>query len=323
MLELGRRPAFQGLQLYSSDAQRRLDTHGLYIYAGPTGSGKTLLAVCHSFPYADRRCNLCEPDCEKSWKVYANLESTKEWTNSIEAASQLIASEGELDHAIVILDEAYLNAESRRSMRNENLQLDYFLRQTRKKTIKLFFTTQTVDILDRRIRGSAKRVYNVWNPDGKGLSVGAMVYRREDGRVPPWKRRSRPQIRWWYTAAYRDRYRTDEVISEEGALSREQYVYARVPVGGKLVMRRLSYRRVVELVLEDMVVAGGARLTPTLNEISQEVQRRFTGIALKLAVLSKHLQDIGYRAQFDGEDNRYLLGVDIDLDAPSEGLSAQ
>ena len=318
MLELGRRPTFQGLQLYSSEGRERVDSHGLYIYAGPTGSGKTLLAVCHSYAYANRRCNLCEPECGKSWKVYANLESTQEWALSIEAASQLIASEGELEHAVIILDEAYLNAESRRSMRNENLQLDYFLRQTRKKTVKLFFTSQTVDILDRRIRGSAKRVYNVWNPDGRGLVVGAMVYRREDGRAAPWKRRMRPQIRWWFTASYRDKYRTDEVISEEGALSREQYVYARVPVAGQVVMKRFSYRRLVELVVEDMAVAGGSKLRPTLEEVAQEIERRYGGIGMKPAVLNKHLQDIGYRPQFDGEDNRYLLGVDIQLEAPQD-----
>ena len=76
-----------------------------------------------------------------------------------------------MDHAVIILDEAYYNAEARRSMRNENFQLDYFVRQSRKKGVKLFFTTQTIDILDRRLRASAKRIFNVWNPDGCMVST--------------------------------------------------------------------------------------------------------------------------------------------------------
>ena len=54
-----RRPVLRRVSRHPGRSLDRPDTHGLYLYAGPTGSGKTLLAVTHAQSYAYQRCVGC------------------------------------------------------------------------------------------------------------------------------------------------------------------------------------------------------------------------------------------------------------------------
>lgn len=221
--------------------------HGMHIIVGPTGSGKTMLAVHFARSYVGKRCNLCaegtacHKEGGKKWRVVTNMQNPKvlEWAEYLEDLDQLDDEEG---HIIGIIDEIHQFADSRRSMREDNIVISRLLAQARKSTTKLYVTSQSVGKVDVRLRNEAKVFWNVWNPDQRGITIGAVVQKQSDGSSPPWARANpRPVVRFFNTRGTRDHYDTYEVI-EDGALRRRsiEKTLRFVDANGNIVKAPLS-----------------------------------------------------------------------------------
>jgi hypothetical protein len=57
-------------------------------------------------------------------------------------------------NAVFLVDEAHIFIDARRSSSGRNLALSYFILQTRKQNVWLFFTTQYYHQVDKRLRAS-------------------------------------------------------------------------------------------------------------------------------------------------------------------------
>ena len=239
-------------------------THGVNAMVGPTGSGKSLLVVLMARAYYEGRardpatgmCVCRESGCEQKWTVYANMKAParKEkgrWTTPLDVAGDLLSSDSELSHAVIILDEGYQTFDSRRSMRTENVKIANQLSQIRKHENRLFISSPSIDSIDRRIRQMIKRVYNCWSPD-EGRHVCAAVHELNLAHLPPWLRDQRPELRRWYTAPYWKYYDSWEQIRDDedlGSWKTEPGMFMNVD-GQKayVYVRQLIFEYVARLV---------------------------------------------------------------------------
>ena len=231
------------------------ETHGVYCFVGPPASGKTLLAVWMARQYTtgSARRNLgrcpCEIDgCTEKWICYSNLESTwktkenpKGWSRPLDVASAIMDKDQDLGHSIILLDEAYLfGMDSRRSQRTINLDAGYFVSQRRKlssSTVKMYMTSQSIDMIDSRVRQMTSRIYNCWSTDS-GVRVYASITLSAMGHLPPWERNRPPINKVFYTANARKFYNQHELVDAEELMSRgvQPKMIVKLPNGEKTVV---------------------------------------------------------------------------------------
>jgi hypothetical protein len=105
---------------------------------GGLGSGKTLLMTRY-----------LKKDYDKGRKVYANYGLRNMEYEKVDM-NKLIRNELDLQNASVGIDEFTLYADSRSSMGNK--LISYFVLQTRKTHVCLYYTTQNIQMVDRRVR---------------------------------------------------------------------------------------------------------------------------------------------------------------------------
>lgn len=213
------------------------ETHGVYCFVGPPGSGKTLLAVWMARQYTTgtvkRQNGICpceDPECKETWKCYSNLSATwkskdnpKGWALPLDVASAIMDKSEDLGHSIILLDEAYLfGMDSRRSQRNINVDAGYFVSQRRKlssSTVKMYMTSQSIDMIDSRIRAQTSRIYNCWTDDS-GVHVKASITKYALGHLPPWDRNKPPVNKKFYTKNSRAFYNQHELVDSEELMTR-------------------------------------------------------------------------------------------------------
>ena len=200
-------------------------SHGVYAYLGPPESGKTLLAITHADRYATRHrpCFCGDASCEigpaEGWKVFTNLESTWSWAEPADVAKNILDQDGELNHAVVIVDEFQRYAHARQAMKKSNIKMVDFVSQRRKLgqgSTKLFLTTQSVNLIDKMVREQLTRTFNCWNP-WEGREIYASVEDRQMGHLPPWMRNRPPAIKSWRTGHMFDKYDRYELIDDRAA----------------------------------------------------------------------------------------------------------
>lgn len=203
-------------------------THGLFVTVGPTGAGKTLLAVTFLRQFYNRICHMCPPGDKTGcyerggtkFTLLTNMRhpSILEWTEYLSDLDQL---DDERGHFVVLVDEIHQFADSRRSQGEANINFARLISQSRKGTIRVYATSQTLRKLDVRLRSEAKTFFNVWNPDGNGEYIHAQVQNQADGTMPPYMRANPKQHHVVYkTAHMREHYDTSEVIDDESLVKR-------------------------------------------------------------------------------------------------------
>jgi len=106
---------------------------------GGLGSGKTLLLT----RYAHK-------EKAKEKKIFANYNLNFEHTK-IDLVS-LLEAKPELENSGLFMDEIYIYMDSRLSMGKRNRMLSYFVFQTRKLGVTLYFTSQHIGQVDVRLR---------------------------------------------------------------------------------------------------------------------------------------------------------------------------
>lgn len=114
-------------------------------FEGQQGSGKSTAAV--AFAYEEHRVN--------SRKVISNIDLNFEFQKfSLEWFLQNMEGH-ELEDCVLFLDEMYQIADSRSSGSKLNKLFTYFIVQTRKRAVDVYFCTHNLDHVDLRLRRAA------------------------------------------------------------------------------------------------------------------------------------------------------------------------
>lgn len=114
-------------------------------FEGQMGSGKSTAAV--AFAYEEHEVN----DRRIISNVHLNFPSTK---FSLEWFLEHLADH-EMENCVLFLDEMYQIADSRSSGSKLNKVFTYFMVQTRKRDVDVYFCTHYLDHVDLRLRRSA------------------------------------------------------------------------------------------------------------------------------------------------------------------------
>jgi len=113
-------------------------------FIGDMGSGKTLSMVRLAYSLHN-----------KGYKIYSNF-SLKFPFEYFTLPDIMNFAEGDVNftNTVFLIDEAHIFIDARRSASAKNLALSYFILQTRKQNVWLFFTTQYYHQVDKRLRAS-------------------------------------------------------------------------------------------------------------------------------------------------------------------------
>lgn len=304
------------------------ETHGVYCFVGPPASGKTLLAVWMARQYttgtAKRNLGYCpcgDHECKEKWICYSNLESTwktkanpKGWSQPLDVAGAIMDKDQDLGHSIIILDEAYLfGMDSRRSQRTINLDAGYFVSQRRKlssSTVKMYMTSQSIDMIDSRVRQMTSRIYNCWSPDS-GIRVYASITLSAMGHLPPWERNKPPVNKIFYTANSRQFYNQHELVDAEELMARgvKPRIIAIRPNGEKVVVN-------MEEAIEDQFfkLISSSDLTQLSSaHLKDLVEKEFSGMEISEKLVRNWLDNAGYMRSKDSTHDDVLYNVQTTL----------
>lgn len=111
-------------------------------FIGKMGSGKTLSMVRETLKYHS-----------KGYKIYSNfhLEIPYEQLD-FQKLFHMAENQESLNDVVILLDEVHILLDSRGSMKKENKVVSFWLNQTRKMGVKLYYTTQHLHQIDKRLR---------------------------------------------------------------------------------------------------------------------------------------------------------------------------
>lgn len=116
----------------------------IYGFFGDLGSGKTLSMTKYVYWHY-----------LTGYDVYSNYKlSFKHKIINADFVQKVVKEDLNFSgKTIFCLDEIDMYMDSRRSAKEKNLLISYFIKQIRKKNIKLFYTTQAEHLIDKRLRG--------------------------------------------------------------------------------------------------------------------------------------------------------------------------
>ena len=146
-------------------------------YVGTRGRGKTLSCVREAYEHQ-----------LKGYTVYANLKLNRRmFPNYVELTGKMItdyvSSEQQFNKAFFILDEVHVYLDSRSGMSKRNVIISYFILQTRKRDVRLGYTTQFIDQVDKRLRQPTEvMVYCQNYNSGKDIKQKNIVFEKETGK---------------------------------------------------------------------------------------------------------------------------------------------
>ena len=111
-------------------------------FVGKMGSGKTLSMVRETLRYY-----------AEGYKIYSNFHINIPYTpidfNELMAMAE---SQEDFGNVVLLLDEVHIILDSRSSMSKKSKVISFWLNQTRKMGVKLFYTTQYLHQIDKRLR---------------------------------------------------------------------------------------------------------------------------------------------------------------------------
>jgi hypothetical protein len=141
---------------YVSKSQNNECETMIYAIEGDCGSGKTLLMTI-----------LAYGDYLDGADVYANYGLHFKGKNKTKVLTDAFFRNYEkfpIYDAVLCMDELSMYYSSRRSFSKQNLQLKPFILQTRKRTLKLYYTAQQMRLVDVNIRENTDGFYycEIW-----------------------------------------------------------------------------------------------------------------------------------------------------------------
>lgn len=130
-------------------------------FCGTVGSGKTLSMTEQAYRYH-----------QQGLKIYANYGlSFEHEVLTKKRFNELIEDQEELQDCVILLDEIQIWLDSRASMGKKRRIITYFLLQTRKRNVRLLYTTQFFHQIDKRLRDVSDIVVYCTNMTDKSSLV--------------------------------------------------------------------------------------------------------------------------------------------------------
>ena len=111
-------------------------------FIGKMGSGKTLSMVRETLKYYN-----------EGYTIYSNFHVEVPY-EPLDFTKLFAMAEAQtpLNDVVILLDEVHILLDSRSSMKKENKVVSFWLNQTRKMGVKLYYTTQHLHQIDKRLR---------------------------------------------------------------------------------------------------------------------------------------------------------------------------
>lgn len=117
-------------------------------FIGRMGSGKTLSMVKYAYEYY-----------KLGYKIYSNIKLNFPYTEyTINELVDYANNDTTFYKSVVLCDEMHIMLDSRASGSKRNRIITYFLLQTRKRDVKLFYTTQFFHQVDKRLRSNTDMI---------------------------------------------------------------------------------------------------------------------------------------------------------------------
>lgn len=111
-------------------------------FIGKMGSGKTLSMVRETLKYY-----------KQGYKIYSNFHLKIPYEPlDFSTLFKMAENQEDLKNVVILLDEVHILLDARSGMRKENKVVTFWLNQTRKMGVKLYYTTQHEDQIDKRLR---------------------------------------------------------------------------------------------------------------------------------------------------------------------------
>ena len=111
-------------------------------FIGKMGSGKTLSMVRETAKYY-----------AEGYKIYANFHLNFPYEPlNFDTLFQMAENQESLKNVVILLDEVHILLDSRSGMKKSSKVVSFWLNQTRKMGVKLFYTTQHLHQIDKRLR---------------------------------------------------------------------------------------------------------------------------------------------------------------------------
>lgn len=111
-------------------------------FIGKMGSGKTLSMVRETLKYY-----------AQGYEIYSNFHLEIPYKKlDFNELFKMAEAQTPLNNVVILLDEVHILLDSRGSMKRENKVVSFWLNQTRKMGVKLYYTTQHLHQIDKRLR---------------------------------------------------------------------------------------------------------------------------------------------------------------------------
>lgn len=126
---------------------------------GDRGSGKTLFMTALAVQYASEGHN-----------IYSNYELTGIKYTPL-SFKELATIPESLTDAVILLDEVHVGVDSYDFFTDHVRNISAFILQLRKRRITLFYTTQTIDLVAKRLRQQTNYIMQVEPLEERGTAV--------------------------------------------------------------------------------------------------------------------------------------------------------
>lgn len=110
-------------------------------YLGRRGSGKTLTMVKDAYI-----------EYKRGKQIISNIKGIPFAVFMDNKDILSLDKNSDLFNAVILIDEAQIFFDSRRSMKKENISFSNFVQQIRKRNIDLYLTTQFANAIEKRLR---------------------------------------------------------------------------------------------------------------------------------------------------------------------------
>lgn len=145
-------------------------------YFGTRGQGKTLSLVREAYAHYER-----------GYEIFTNIKLNEKYFKkytilTLDMIMEYVRSEKQFIKAFFILDEIHIYIDSRSSSSKKNVIFSYFALQTRKRNVRLGYTTQFTHQVDKRLRDLTEIEINcdkIKTADGKRIQTNTV---RDIGR---------------------------------------------------------------------------------------------------------------------------------------------
>ncbi len=111
-------------------------------YQGGMGGGKTLSAVYECYQYY-----------RNGMTVFSNIGlKFPHQPFTLNKFLEMTKDNNSMKNAVILIDEAHIWIDSRSSMSKRNKLISYLINQSRKRSIRILYTTQSFNLIEKRLR---------------------------------------------------------------------------------------------------------------------------------------------------------------------------